>query len=129
MAVSRFSQRVLRIIGLCVALPALVLAGLAIYLTLRIADAVSVQSARYNVYVAEQITQAFEEELLAHMRRAIAPAENAARNGAPLPSPHFVPLEQLNGYSLLLVESTPLLFSPGMGAHGRHWFVGLLLRG
>src|SRR5512146_1839681 len=110
MAVSRFSQRVLRIIGLGVALPALVLAGLAIYLTLRIADAVGVQSARYNTYVAEQVAQAFEEELLAHMRRAIVGAENAARNGAgrdavlgtlesddpQFTSAHFVPLEQLD---------------------------------
>ncbi len=143
MAVSRFSQRVLRIIGLGVALPALVLAGLAIYLSTRIADAVGVQSSRYNTYVAAQVAQAFEEELLAHMRRAIAAAESAARNGAGVAgvlralstddpefsSPHFVPLDQLDGYSLLLVESQPLLFSPGMGEHGRHWFVGLLLRG
>jgi signal transduction histidine kinase len=142
MAVSRFSQRVLRIIGLGVALPALVLAGLAIYLSMRITGAVSVQSARYNTYIAQQVAQAFEVELLAHMRRAIAPAENAARNGANLEgirralatedpefsSPHVVSLDQLDGYLLLLVESQPLLFSPGMGEHGRHWFVGLLLR-
>jgi signal transduction histidine kinase len=143
MAVSRFSQRVLRILGLGVALPALVLAGLAIYLSVRISGAVSVQSARYNTYIAAQVAQAFEQELLAHMRRAIAPAENAARNGASreavthalatddpeFSSPHVVGLDQLDGYSLLLVESQPLLYSPGMGEHGRHWFVGLLLRG
>ncbi len=143
MAVSRFSQRVLRIIGLGVALPALVLAGLAIYLSMRITAAVSVQSARYNTYVAAQVAQGFEEELLAHMRRAIAPAENAARNGAGLAgvlralttddpefsSPHFVPLDQLNDYALLLVQAQPLLFSAGKGEHGRHWFVGLLMRG
>lgn len=143
MAVSRFSQRVLSIMGLGVALPALVLAGLAIYLSIRIADAVGVQSARYNTYVGAQVAQAFEEELLAHMRRAITPAENAARNGVStkgllqalttddpeFSSPHFVPLDQLTDYALLLVQAQPLLYSPGKGAHGRHWFVGLLLRG
>jgi signal transduction histidine kinase len=143
MAVSRFSQRVLRIIGLGVALPALVLALLGVYLTLRIADAVGLQSARYNTYAGEQIAQAFEEELLAHMRREIAAAEGAARNGATpqtivralrtddpvFDSPAFVSLEELNGYSLLLVESQPLLFSPGTGRRSGHWFVALLLRG
>ena len=53
MAISRFSRRVLVIVGLGVALPAALLASLGIYLTLRISDAIHGQRLRYNLYIAQ----------------------------------------------------------------------------
>jgi signal transduction histidine kinase len=139
MAISRFSRRVLGIIGLGVALPGALLAGLGVYLTLRISDAIHAQSQRYNLYIAQQVAEAFEQELLATLREAIAPAEAAARNGLGLDgiipalaantgdfvAPHFVPIEALTGYDMLLVEHTPLLYARGPESR---WFAGLLLR-
>src|SRR4051812_38779942 len=84
MAVSRFSRRVLFVIGLGVAVPALILAGLGALLTLRIARAVQDESIKYNTYLSQQVSEAYEQELMAHLRRAVIPAENAARNGATL---------------------------------------------
>jgi signal transduction histidine kinase len=143
MAISRFSRRVLGVIGLGVALPAALLAGLGIYLTLRISDAVHAQSVRYNLYVAQQVTASFEQELLADLQHAIGPAEIAARNGqeareilaalatgrGELSAPLFVPLDELSGFDLLLVEHQPLVFAPGVGSYAHRWFTGLLLRG
>jgi signal transduction histidine kinase len=143
MAISRFSRRVLGIIGLGVALPAALLAGLGVYLTLRISDAVHAQSVRYNLYIAQQVAASFEQELLASLQRAIGPAEIAARNGRGIDeviaelargggefvAPLFVPLDELSGFDLLLVEHQPLVYARGTGARARHWFTGLLLRG
>lgn len=142
MAISPFSRRVLGIIGLGVALPGALLAGLGVYLTLRISDAVHAQSQRYNLYIAQQVAEAFEKELLDRLRYAIAPAESAARNGlraeSILPSlaantgdfvaPYFVPIDELSGYALLLVEHTPVIYARGTGSMEAHWFTGLLLR-
>ena len=142
MAISRFSRRVLGIIGLGVALPVALLAGLGVYLTLRISDAIHAQSRRYNLYIAQQVAEAFEQELLSTLRHAAAPAEAAARNGLGpegiLPalaantgefvSPVLVPLDDLSGYEMLLIEHTPLIYVRGTGAHAPHWFTGLLLR-
>jgi signal transduction histidine kinase len=138
----RFSRRVLTVIGLGVALPALLLAGLGIHLTLQIARAVEDESARYNSYMALQVGEAFEQDLMALLRRAIVPAENVARAGGDrravldalasasgeFESPDFVPLDSLNGYSLIIVESQPLIFAPGEGRRAGRFFVGLLLR-
>ena len=77
-----FSQRIVFILGLGVALPALVLAALGVFLTLRISDAVESQSIRYNHYMAQQVVEGFEQELLAHLREAVAGAEIEARNGS-----------------------------------------------
>ena len=143
MAISRFSRRVLGIIGLGVALPAALLAGLGVYLTLRISAAVHAQSVRYNLYIAQQVAASFEQELLASLQRAIGPAEIAARNGRGIDeviaelargggefvAPLFVPLDELSGFDLLLVEHQPLVYARGTGARARHWFTGLLLRG
>ena len=143
MAISRFSRRVLGIIGLGVALPATLLAGLGIYLTLRISDAVRAQSQRYNLYMAQQVAEAFEQELLSSLQHAIAAAENAARTGAERDAimaalaantgefvrADFVPLEDLSGYDMLLVEHQPLIYARGSGRDEGHWFTGLLLRG
>ena len=65
---SPFSQRIVVILSLGVALPALVLAALGVFLTLRISDAVESQSIRYNHYMAQQVVEGFEQELLAHLR-------------------------------------------------------------
>lgn len=143
MAVSRFSRRVLGVIGLGVALPAVLLAGLGVWLTLRISDAVHGQSQRYNLYIAQQVAASFEEELLASLQHAIGPAEIAARNGrgrqeimaaleagtGEFGAPFFVPLDDLTGYDLLLVEHQPLVYARNDGPRALQWFTGLLLRG
>jgi len=142
MAISRFSRRALSVIVLGVAVPALLLAAVGVFLTLRIARAIENETIRYNTYLAQQVAEAFEQELMAHMRRGIGPAENAARMGAGLPEvvraleseaaefegTHFVPLEELDGYSLLIVEALPLVYAPGAGARKDQYFAGLLLR-
>src|SRR2546427_9347498 len=119
---SRFSLRVLMVIGFGVAVPALILAGLGVVLTLRIAHAVEDESVKYNTYLSQQVAEAFEQELMAHLRRAIVPAENAARNGGTVgeivaalstepnefEGAHLVPVDELDGYSLLIIEAQPL---------------------
>lgn len=137
------SRRVLALVGLWVALPALLLAGVGIYLTLRIARAVEDESARYDSYIAAQVGEAFERELLDELRRRIVPAENVARAGGDsaavlaalrvaaggLGEPHFMREGELPGTTGIIVESTPLLYAPGTGAWRGHTFAGLLLRG
>src|SRR4029453_15553143 len=106
---SRFSHGIIVILGLGVALPSLVLAALRIFLTLRISDAVESQSLRYDHYMAQQVVEGFEQELLAHLREAVAGAGIEAPNGAgrevligalgrgtrEFRSPDFVPLSEL----------------------------------
>ena len=142
MAVSRFQRRMIGVIGLGVAVPALVLAGLGIYLSLRISRAVEDESVRYNTYLAQQVAEAFEQELMAHLRGQIGLAENGARDGAPQSqilaalgagrgeflAERLVPVDDLDGCSLLMVESQPLVFTTGGGPRGEHSFAGLLLR-
>src|SRR5262245_51804379 len=142
MRVSRFSRRILVILGFGVALPALILAGLGMFLTLRIGGAVESQSARYHRYMAAQVAEGFEQELLAELRESIATAENAARNDAPptvllqalevnrreFRSPHFVPLDQLTDYLLLIVESQPLVYGPDVPDPEGRRFAGMMLR-
>ena len=135
-------RRVLATIGLGVALPALLLAGLAIFLTYRIAQSVEEDSARYNGYIALQVGEAFEQELLDHVRRGIGPAENAARGRASAAEiealleqergefghGHYVSVDALDGYSLLMVASQPLIYAVREGSPNEY-FVGWLLRG
>ena len=142
MSVSRFSRRVLLIISFGVAVPALILAGLGVFLTMRIARAVEAESIKYNTYLAQQIAEAFEQELMAHLRRGITPAENAARNGATVgeivaalrpegsefEGEQLVGVDELDGYSLLIIESLPMIYAPGTGARRDQYLVGLLLR-
>jgi signal transduction histidine kinase len=137
-----FSQRIVFILGLGVALPALVLAALGVFLTLRISDAVESQSIRYNHYMAQQVVEGFEQELLAHLREAVAGAEIEARNGS---SPgalenalsqgtrefrgaQFVPLASLSDYLLLVVESQPLVYGPDARGPDRARYAGMMLR-
>ena len=142
MSETRFSRRVLVLMGLAVAIPALTLAALGVFLTLRIARAVEAESVKYNTYLSQQIAQAFEQELMTHLRRSIESVEAAARNGATVgeivsllneegtefEGGHLVGVGDLDGYNLLMIESVPMVFAPGTGSHGRHWFTGILLR-
>ena len=143
MAISRTRRGALLAAALGVAVPAALLAVTGIYLTLRIATAVETDTRRYNSYIGQQVAEAFEQELLDHLRRAVAPAENAAREGAPRPviemalasgtqefeGAHFVPLDDLNGVSLLVVESQPVIYAQGEGPRRGEYFTGVLLRG
>src|SRR5260370_327287 len=58
MAVSRFSRRILTLVALGVGVPALLLAVLAVFLTLRISREVARESLNYNDYIARQVVQA-----------------------------------------------------------------------
>src|SRR5207237_1206652 len=138
MSGSRFNLRVLVVIGFGVAVPALILAALGVVLTLRIAHAVEDESVKYNAYRSQQVAEAFEQELMAHLRRAILPAENAARNGGTegeivaalsaepneFEGAHLVPVDELDGYSLLIIEAQPLVYAPGTGARRNQYFTG-----
>ena len=142
MAICRFRRGALFAAALGVAVPAALLAGTGIYLTLRIARAVETDTSRYNSYIGQQVAEAFEQELLQHLRLAVASAENAAREGAPqsvietalaagtqeFEGAHFVKLDDLNGVSLLVVESQPVIYAPGEGARRGRYFTGVLLR-
>jgi signal transduction histidine kinase len=137
-----FRQRMMVVIGLGVVLPALVLAALGVFLTLRIADAVEAQSVRYNQYMAQQVVEAYETELLAHLREAVAPAENVARTGGgrdpiiaalnegtrEFLNPEFVPLQQLSDHLLLIVQSQPLVYAAESRGPRRLRFAGMMLR-
>jgi signal transduction histidine kinase len=143
MAVARPIHRRLILLALGLALPALGLAALATFLTFRIVRAVESEGARYTTYLSQQVAEAFEQELMAHLRAGIGTVEALARNGVPrerlleeldrqsdeFEGGHFVPLNELNGYSLLMVESQPMLFTSGAGPHQGESFAGLLLRG
>src|SRR5215510_2031286 len=140
MAISRLHRGALFAAALGVAIPAALLAVTGIYLTLRIARAVETDTRRYNSYIGQQVAEAFEQELLDHLRRAVATAENAAREGAPqavieaalaggtqeFGGAHFVGLDELNGVSLLVVESQPVIYAAGDAGQ---YFTGVLLRG
>ena len=137
----RISRRVLVVVGLGVALPAILLAGLGIFLSLRIARAVEDDSARYDRYIAQQVGETFERELLAVLKRAGAGADNAARANADtaslvaalgagdrqLEEPWFVPESEITGMTAIIVESTPLLYAREDRQHRGLVFVGQLL--
>jgi signal transduction histidine kinase len=140
---TRINRRVVAVIGLGVALPALMLGGWAIVNTLRISEGLDSQSMRYHAYVAQQVADGYEKELLAHLRQRIAPAEIVAReggsrgqlvaalrSGAETPSEPsgFIPIEDLGDYFLLLVESQPLVYRSGAEDRLGRRFAGLMLR-
>ncbi len=142
MAVRPFRRRVLVAVLVAVALPAILLAGLSVYLTERITHSVEAASATYHSYVGQQIAEALETDLMSHLKRALAPVETAVSAGldpraalAAVPmegdgfaGPHFVPVDDLNGVSILLVESQPLVYAAGEGRRRHQYFAGLLLR-
>ena len=59
----RSRQRKLALLIGAVAVPALVLAVTATWLTLRVARQVEAESGRYNLYLAEKVIEAYEREL------------------------------------------------------------------
>ena len=139
---SRFSRRIMGIIGLGVALPALVLALIGIVLTLRIGTALDAQSDRYGQYMARQVSTAFEEELQRHLMDEFTAAEIVARAGANRQgmlqaldggaghgeTAAYIPLEELADYFLLLVEGQPLIYRSGVEDKTGRRFAGLILR-
>jgi len=141
MAVRPFRRRVLVAVLVAVALPAILLAGLSIYLTERITRSVEAASATYHSYIGQQIAEALETDLMSHLKRAIGPVETAVRAGADpraalrsvpmqgdgFAGPHFVPVESLDGVSILIVESEPLVYAAGEGARRNQYFTGLLI--
>src|SRR5580765_4589389 len=143
MTLSPFRRRALSAAALGVALPAILLAALAVLLTFRIVQSVQRDTVRYNSYLGQQVTEAFELELMGQLRSAIAPADQLARDGATRDDivralgaegreyrgPHFVPVDDLTGYSLLMVEGQPLVYAAGEASRREQYFCGLLLRG
>ena len=101
-----------------VAVPALLLAGLAIVLTLRVAREVESENARYNAYLADKVNEAFERELLERVREAVVPAERAAHEGGDyaairsalatrsrlFEAPQLLSVEQMDGALLRIIS-------------------------
>ncbi|MFI5371811.1 MAG: sensor histidine kinase, partial [Candidatus Eisenbacteria bacterium] len=139
---SRFSRRVMGIIGLGVALPALLLALIGVVLTLRIGTALDAQSNRYGLYMARQVSAAFEEELQRHLMDDATAADIVARAGADRRALQqalegaagrgetalFVPLDELADYFLLLVDGQPLIYHSGVEDRAGRRFAGVILR-
>jgi signal transduction histidine kinase len=92
--------------------------------------------------MAQQVVEGFEQELLAHLREAIAGAEIEARNSADtraivtalargtreFRTPQYVPLAELSDYLLLVVESQPLVYGQETRGADRSRFSGMMLR-
>jgi signal transduction histidine kinase len=143
-AVRRMSRthKLTMLIG-AVALPAVALAIVAALLTLRVARGVEAESKRYDLYLAQTVTGAFEQELVTQLRDAIVPAEGVARDGGAAPdivralasrsrqfeAPMFVPFEDMAGLSVLMVESQMLLFGDDPTGSRTHPFAAVVLRG
>ena len=136
-------QRKLAVLVGAVALPALILAAFATLLTLRVAREVQAENTRYCGYVEGKITEAFEQELITQLRDAVVPAEGVARDGgdraallAALASrsrqfeaPHYVPVEDMAGLSVIMVESNMLLYGDDPTGRHQHPFAAVVLRG
>ncbi len=126
-----------------VALPAIALAAVAALLTLRVARGVQADSARYDAYLSAVVTEAFEQELVTQLRDAILPAESAAREGGSaaeivralasrsrqFEAPHFVPVDDMTGLSIIMVESQMLLYGDDPTGVREHPFAAVVLRG
>ena len=139
----RSRERKLALLIGAVALPALALAVTAFWLTLRVSNQVAVESARYNAYLAEKVIEAYERELVDEVRSALSPAELVSRDGgtgdqirAALASrmrlfeaPHFVPLDELEGYSIVTVEGQLLIYGDDPTGRRDHPFASMLLSG
>ena len=139
----RSRQRKLALLILAVALPALALAGTGVFLTLRVARQVEAESARYNAYLAEKVLESFERELIEQVRGALITAEAVSRTGGTpdeikaalaararlFEAPQFVPLEELEGYSLVVVENQLLIYGADPSGKREHPFAAMLLNG
>ena len=140
---TRTRQGKLALLILAVALPALILAGTGVWLTLRVARQVEAESARYNTYLAGKVIEAFERELVDQVRGALVGAEAVSRTGGTLEqirdalatrarlfeAPQFVPLDALEGYSLVTVEGQLLIYGEDPSGHGDHPFAAMLING
>jgi len=136
-------RRKLALLVGAVAAPALVLAIVASLLTLRIGAQVRADSKRYNAYVAAKTAEAFELELLNQLRDAVIPAESVAQAGGPpsailaalatrssrFEAPHYVPVEQMDNLSIIMVESNMLLFGDDPSGRHDHPFAAVVLKG
>lgn len=126
-----------------VALPAIALAAVAALLTLRVAHGVQADSARYDAYLSAMVTEAFEQELVTQLRDAILPAEGVARDSADpaeivralasrsrqFEAPHYVPVDDMTGLSIIMVESQMLLYGDDPSGVHEHPFAAVVLRG
>ena len=135
--------RKLAILVVAVALPAVGLAVVAALLTLRIAGGVQAESARYDAYLSAKVTEAFEQELVQQLRDAVVPAEGVAHDGGPpsdvlralatrsrqFEAPHFVPVDDMTGLSIIMVESQMLLYGDDPTGAREHPFAAVVLRG
>jgi len=113
-----------------------------VWLALRISGEVARESYNYNDYIARQVVESFEVELLTLVRSSGGAAENVARTNGSLEDilnalrggtqefqgVSFIPLELLDGCSLLVVEGQPLLYASGTGRRQGEYFIGTLLR-
>jgi signal transduction histidine kinase len=139
----RSRERKLALLIGAVALPALALALTAFWLTLRVSRQIEAESARYNAYLADKVIEAYERELVDEVRNALGPAETVSRaGGAPdairaglasrmrlFEAPHFVPLDELEGYSLVTVEGQLLIYGEDPSGRREHPFAAMLLNG
>ena len=139
----RSRQRKLALLIGAVAVPALILALNAIWLTLGVEHQIEAESARYNSYLAEKVIEAFERELVDQVRGALLEAEAIAKNGGSeedirrelaarareFEAPQFVPLEALEGYSLVTVEGQLLIYGDDPSGRRDHPFAAMLLNG
>jgi signal transduction histidine kinase len=142
-ALPRSRQRRLILLVGAVAIPALFLALTAFWLTLRVARQVEQESGRYNAYLADKVVEAFERELVDEVRNALSPAEMAARAGADaeqirrslasrarlFEAPQYVPLQALEGYSLVSVDGQLLIYGEDPSGRREHPFAAMLLNG
>jgi signal transduction histidine kinase len=136
-------ERKLAVLVGAVALPAIALAVVAAQLTLRIAGGIEAESARYDQYMSAMVAQAFEQELVAQLRDAVVPAEGVAHDGGgpaeilqalasrsrQFEAPHFVPVQDMTGLSVIMVDSQMLLFGDDPTGAREHPFAAVVLRG
>lgn len=126
-----------------VAVPALILAGVATQLTLRVSREVEVQTARYNAYLAAKVSEVFEGELLERVRERTVSAENVARAGGDadaivralatqsrdFEAPLFVPTESMDDFTLVTVDGHLLFYGNDPTGRRQHPYAAVLIRG
>ena len=139
----RSRQAKLALLLTSVALPALILAGVATQLTLRVSREVEVQTARYNAYLASKVSEVFEAELLSRVRERTVSAENVARAGGnaeaivralatqarDFEAPLFVPTEAMDDFTLITVDGHLLFYGTDPTGRRQHPYAAVLIRG
>jgi signal transduction histidine kinase len=126
-----------------VALPAIVLAAIAVYLTLRVSRTVDAEASRYDQYLGEKVSEAFNRQLSEQMHELLAEADAVARRGGDademraalvagsrvFEAPQYLPMEDLADCLLLTVEGRALLYGEDPTGARQHPFVAHLVRG